>query len=150
MNAAGNCPLCHPTGVTVIWRNDVLRVIDVDDASHPGFTRVIWNEHVKEMTELPAAARSSLMETVWLVEQTQRDFLRPDKVNLAQLGNMVPHLHWHVIPRWSCDSHFPEAIWAPAPSRSAAQQQQWHARKAEIDTLLPLYRAALVDALSTR
>jgi len=38
--------------------------------------------------------------------------LQPDKVNLASLGNAVPHLHWHVIGRFAWDSHFPGAVWA--------------------------------------
>jgi hypothetical protein len=37
--------------------------------------------------------------------------LGAEKVNLASLGNQVPHLHWHVIPRFKDDPHFPFAIW---------------------------------------
>jgi len=37
--------------------------------------------------------------------------LHPDKINLASLGNQVPHLHWHVIPRFKDDPHWPFAIW---------------------------------------
>jgi diadenosine tetraphosphate (Ap4A) HIT family hydrolase len=40
-----------------------------------------------------------------------RDALAPTKINLAALGNMVPHLHWHVIARFDWDSHFPQPIW---------------------------------------
>ena len=40
--------------------------------------------------------------------------MRPDKVNLASLGNMVPHLHWHVIPRWKNDPWFPDSVWSAA------------------------------------
>jgi len=43
-----------------------------------------------------------------------RDTLQPDKINLASLGNQVPHLHWHVIPRFADDAHFPDPIWAAA------------------------------------
>ena len=42
----------------------------------------------------------------------------PDKMNLASLGNLVPHLHWHVIPRFENDPHLSAAIWA-APATSA-------------------------------
>ncbi|MCD8514932.1 MAG: HIT domain-containing protein, partial [Burkholderiaceae bacterium] len=38
----------------------------------------------------------------------------PTKVNLASLGNVVPHLHWHVMARYDWDSRFPAPIWAPA------------------------------------
>ncbi|PLC54467.1 diadenosine tetraphosphate hydrolase [Pollutimonas nitritireducens] len=148
MSTQETCPLCMPANETVLWSNDTLRVIAVEDSSHPGFTRVIWRDHVREMTELPAAARNQIMDAVWLVEQYQRGVLQPDKVNLAQFGNMVPHVHWHIIPRWSCDSHFPEAIWAAAPLRSIVEKQRWDARKAQIDAVLPHYHAALTKALS--
>jgi diadenosine tetraphosphate (Ap4A) HIT family hydrolase len=37
--------------------------------------------------------------------------MQPDKINLASLGNVVPHLHWHVIPRFVDDPHFPNPVW---------------------------------------
>jgi diadenosine tetraphosphate (Ap4A) HIT family hydrolase len=40
--------------------------------------------------------------------------LQPAKVNLAALGNVVPHLHWHVVARFAWDSHFPQPIWGLA------------------------------------
>jgi diadenosine tetraphosphate (Ap4A) HIT family hydrolase len=49
--------------------------------------------------------------------------VRPDKINLASLGNVVPHLHWHVIPRWRDDSHFPAPIWATAKRAVPARLQ---------------------------
>lgn len=142
------CSLCQTDGGRVIWRSDALRVIAVEDA-HPGFTRVVWNEHVSEMTQLPVPARNALMEAVWQVEQAQRQVLAADKINLAQFGNMVPHLHWHVVPRWSNDSHFPEAIWAPAPARSHAQAMAWTQHKSRITELLPSYWDALRRTLDT-
>ena len=40
--------------------------------------------------------------------------MQPLKVNVASLGNVVPHLHWHVIPRYADDAHFPAPVWAQA------------------------------------
>ncbi|MNC89752.1 hypothetical protein D3C83_57330 [compost metagenome] len=54
------------------------------------------------------------MRVVFGVEAGLRELLRPDKINLASLGNAVPHLHWHVIPRFRNDPHFPSPIWASA------------------------------------
>jgi diadenosine tetraphosphate (Ap4A) HIT family hydrolase len=68
------------------------------------------------MTDLPVSDRSQLMEVVFAVESALRETLAPHKINLASLGNMTPHLHWHVIPRSPDDPHFPEAVWA-APRR---------------------------------
>jgi diadenosine tetraphosphate (Ap4A) HIT family hydrolase len=148
MMNAGNCPLCLTSGGDEIWSNELLRVVAVDDPLHPGYTRVIWREHIAEMTQLPAPARQALMEAVWRVEQAQRDVLQADKINLAQFGNMVPHLHWHVIPRWQGDSHFPEAIWAAAPGRSAEQLAAWNARRSLIEARMSQYHAALRSALA--
>jgi diadenosine tetraphosphate (Ap4A) HIT family hydrolase len=54
------------------------------------------------------------METVFAVESALREVLQPRKVNLASLGNMTPHLHWHVIPRFDDDTHYPSPVWAAA------------------------------------
>lgn len=60
-----------------------------------------------------------MMSAVFRVEAALRAVLKPDKINLASLGNMVPHVHWHVIPRFVDDRHFPDAIWA-SPRRAAS------------------------------
>lgn len=107
------CPLCSPTRADVIlWQDAQCRVVDVGDSDYPGYCRVVWNAHIREMSNLPPAARAHLMAVVYAVEQALIEVLRPDKINLASLGNQVPHLHWHVIPRFVDDAHFPDAIWA--------------------------------------
>ena len=135
-----DCPLCAADGGDLVWRSRDLRVVLPDEPGFPGFTRVIWHGHCAEMTELAADERELLMAVVWRVEQVQREVLRPDKVNLASLGNVVAHLHWHVIPRWRDDSHFPAPVWA-APARDGM------ARRIRAGEELPRYRAALAARL---
>lgn len=108
------CELCDRTGGELLWRDERCRVVHVDEPGYPGFCRVIWERHVKEMTDLSDDERLHLMEVVFAVESVLREQLAPDKVNLASLGNVVPHLHWHVIPRFADDPHFPSPIWAEA------------------------------------
>jgi len=118
---ATHCPLCQSeTTEIVLWSDAFCRVIWVDDAHYPGFCRVILNAHVREMTDLLPEQRQQLMVVVFAVESAVRDIAQPDKINLASLGNVVPHVHWHVIPRWENDVNFPDAIWA-APRREAKQ-----------------------------
>lgn len=105
------CELCSSPGGTVLWQSADCRVVRVADLHYPGFCRVIWHEHVRDMTDLLPAQRQYLMAVVFGVETVVRQLFAPDKVNLASLGNMTPHLHWHVIPRWRDDRHFPEPIW---------------------------------------
>jgi diadenosine tetraphosphate (Ap4A) HIT family hydrolase len=111
------CELCDTPGGEILWQDERCRVILVggaEGAAFPGFCRVIWQAHVAEMSDLDEAARHHLLAVVDRVERAVRDVARPDKINLASLGNAVPHLHWHVIPRWRDDSHFPAPIWATA------------------------------------
>ena len=123
MNA---CALCDSPGGELLWQDEFCRVIRVEGdegAAFPGFCRIVWQAHVAEMSDLTAAQRGHLLAVVHAVEVAVRATTHPDKINLASLGNVVPHLHWHVIPRWRDDSHFPAPIWAatvrPAPARPA-------------------------------
>jgi len=141
--ATANCPLCRATDEAVLWRDAFCRVIWVDDPDYPGFCRVILNAHVKEMTDLSATDRQRLLDVVWAVETVLRAQLRPDKINLASLGNVVPHLHWHVVPRFAGDRHFPDPIWAAVrrPARAdepAVARALREALAARLSTLLTL------------
>lgn len=115
------CPLCAAENETVLYQNGKLRVIDVNDPDYPGYTRVIWKAHCPELTDLTPKERDYLMRVVAAVEGVVRRLHRPDKINLAQLGNQVPHMHWHVIPRWKNDPTFPDSIWA-TPKRAATAE----------------------------
>ncbi|MDD4881686.1 MAG: HIT family protein [Gallionellaceae bacterium] len=116
---SADCPLCSAAGQDILWQDDFCRVVLVGDPDYPGFCRVILNAHVKEMTDLAPTDRQRTMIAVLKVEDALREVLNPDKINLASLGNLVPHLHWHVIPRFAGDRHFPDAVWA-APRNPAA------------------------------
>lgn len=107
------CPLCAGERETVLWRDGRCRVILVPDRDYPAFCRVVWGEHVREMTDLAPGDRAHCLAVVFAVEAALRALLAPDKINLASLGNQVPHLHWHVIPRFVDDAHFPDPVWAP-------------------------------------
>jgi diadenosine tetraphosphate (Ap4A) HIT family hydrolase len=105
------CELCDLSAPTVV-DNEKFAVILVDDANYPGFARVIWKDHVREVSDLADADRLLLNDAVWKLELAVREVMQPLKVNVASLGNVVPHLHWHVIPRYADDAHFPAPVWA--------------------------------------
>ena len=142
------CPLCSPddgTSVHLVARSREWRVVRVlDTPDHPAFWRVIWNDHVAELTDLVPAQRSILMQTVCKVEAVVRRELQPLKVNLASLGNVVPHLHWHVVARWAEDPHFPQPIWG-GRQRDAATA---HLMRLEVD--LPRVDRAIQAELMSR
>ncbi len=117
------CELCAATGGTILWESPTCRIVRVDDPHYPGFCRVIWTAHVREMTDLDPGERQGLMNVVFAVEKVVRALFAPDKVNLASFGNMTPHLHWHVIPRWHDDRHFPEPVWGNVQRENPARQR---------------------------
>ncbi|ABX38092.1 histidine triad (HIT) protein [Delftia acidovorans SPH-1] len=141
MAAPASCPLCATEGGVPIWRGPRLRVIRAQEEGFPAFYRVVWNAHAAEFSDLDAADRQHCMDAVVVVERVLRERLAPAKINLAALGNMVPHLHWHVIARFDWDSHFPGAVWAPA------QRPRNGEREAEVAARLPAIDTALVQAL---
>lgn len=127
------CELCATDGGRLVLATEWLRVVLVDDADFPGFARVIWNDHVREMTDLDADAQYRLLRTVLAVERVQREVLAPAKINLASLGNVTPHLHWHVIPRFADDSHFPQPIWGGR--QRPVDEETMTARRSRLDRL---------------
>jgi diadenosine tetraphosphate (Ap4A) HIT family hydrolase len=139
-----DCALCHGDGGVLLVRRPLLRVVRVDDPDYPAYLRVIWNAHVTEMSELAEPDRLRLAAAVNAVERALREIVAPDKINLASLGNQVPHLHWHVIPRFADDAHFPQPIWGvrqrdPSAARLMMCRQQ-----------LPALTARVLELVSAR
>jgi diadenosine tetraphosphate (Ap4A) HIT family hydrolase len=112
---ANACVLCHQAGGQVLVQQATYRIVAADDATvrdYPGTLRVIASAHAKEMSDLAQPLALALMQAVLLCERVVRTHMRCDKINLASLGNQVAHVHWHVIPRYIDDAHFPLPIWA--------------------------------------
>lgn len=120
------CEFCDSEGGTVIFREPKWRVVSVggeEGVLFPGFCRVIWHAHVGEMSDLSMGDRTLFMAAVFAVEGALRRVFSPDKINLASLGNVTPHLHWHVIPRFKTDAAFPKPIWAVTLAANPSQEE---------------------------
>ena len=70
------------------------------------------------MSDLFNEEQLKLMRVVFKLESLINIFLKPDKINLASLGNIIPHVHWHVIPRFKEDRHFHKSIWSESQRMS--------------------------------
>lgn len=134
MTAVAGCPLCEGAGGTLVVQGRAWRLIRADEPGFPAFYRVVWTDHLPEFSDLGAADRAQCMDVVTTVEQALRRHLAPDKVNLASLGNAVPHLHWHVIARFAWDSHYPGSVWsAPLRAVDPGQIAEVVARRAALE-----------------
>ncbi len=123
MDKPESCPLCANVLEGEIVRTAQFVIVQANEPLFPGFTRVVWRDHVAEMTQLSDRSRHDLMQAVFDVERIMRHVLAPNKVNLASLGNQVPHLHWHVVARWHDDAAFPASVWSPAAITTASSQR---------------------------
>ena len=132
-----DCPLCNSAGGILLLEKNGWRVIRAEEENYPAFYRVVVNEHVAEWSDLSATERAAGMELMLGVEEVLREQLQPRKINLASLGNVVPHLHWHIIARFDWDSHFPAPVWGqplrPAP---LAQLQALESKLAAVDAAI--------------
>lgn len=108
-----NCPLCQLNPKDVIWENASFAVIDARQNDIPGYVRLVAKQHLAEMTDFSLSDQKKIWELLSCIEKVMRQTMHPQKVNLAEFGNMVPHLHWHIIPRYKQDAWFPESVWAP-------------------------------------
>jgi diadenosine tetraphosphate (Ap4A) HIT family hydrolase len=81
------------------------------DQFFPGYTFVFSKEHVTELFHLDQEARAMVIEEVASVAAALYKLFKPDKINYELLGNMVPHMHWHLVPRFRTDRLWPHPIW---------------------------------------
>lgn len=137
------CPLCHASREKVIWQNTQLRIINAQDPLFPNYTRLIWKDHIAEMSDLSPEHRQMIGQVLHLIECTQRRILKADKINLAAFGNMVPHLHWHIIPRYHIDPKFPQSVFQEHLTQ-AIDSNYLHTQKA----LQAAYEQALFQELN--
>ena len=138
-----SCPLCTPTPHEILWQDDFCRVVLLNDSDYPAYCRVELLEHTKEMTDLTPPERERMMKTVFAVELAIREVFSPDKINLASLGNKTPHIHWHVIPRFENDKHFPNSHWGEALRAENPVQLNKQAKTALADKISEHIQCAL-------
>lgn len=109
------CQMCNK------WHDDAdLRIIELEhcyvtlnrDQFFPGYCFVFAKNHVTELFHLDKPVRSGIIEEVNRVAEGLYRLFKPTKINYELLGNMVPHMHWHIVPRHTTDPLWPRPIWS--------------------------------------
>jgi diadenosine tetraphosphate (Ap4A) HIT family hydrolase len=123
------------------WDDDIdLRIAELEhsfvvlnrDQFFPGYTLLFTKQHVTELFHLDRAVRSGLMEEVSSVAEALSTVFRPDKLNYELLGNMVPHIHWHLVPRHSTEPLWPRPIWSEAHNELLLSPEEYQERIRQI------------------
>jgi diadenosine tetraphosphate (Ap4A) HIT family hydrolase len=102
------------------------RVLLMDDARFPWLILVPRRSGLSEVTDLDGADAAALWDEIRLAAGVMRDLAKPDKVNVAALGNVVAQLHVHVVGRFRSDPAWPGPVWGfgtrtPYPLHARAQ-----------------------------
>jgi diadenosine tetraphosphate (Ap4A) HIT family hydrolase len=82
-----------------------------DDQFFPGWTVLVLKRHAAELFDLTKDERRQLIEEVSEVALALAMAFEPVKINYELLGNQLPHIHWHIIPRLADDPAPREAVW---------------------------------------
>lgn len=97
-----------------------------DDQFFPGWTVLVFQRHATELFHLAPTERFQLMEEVNLVAKAVAKVYEAKKINYELLGNQLPHIHWHIIPRLASDPAPQEPVWrvVHSPVLLSAEQVQ--------------------------
>ncbi len=77
---------------------------------------------LRDIDDLPPADRTVLIEETARASRALKDTVRPAKINVAALGNLVPQLHLHVIARFTDDPAWPRPVWGTPPEPYAPDE----------------------------
>lgn len=134
-----DCPMCHR------WTTDAdLRIAELEhsylilnrDQFFPGYTLLFTKTHVPELFHLDREVRISHIEEVNRVAEALYTAFSPTKINYELLGNMVPHIHWHIVPRFDTEPLWPRPIWAEQHDEIMLAADEYERRINEIRRVL--------------
>lgn len=94
----------------------------MDDANHPWLVLVPKVADAVELIDLTPAQRTLLGAEIAIASRALKTLFKPDKLNVAALGNLVPQLHVHVIARFTTDIAWPRPVWGAADARAYAPE----------------------------
>ncbi len=97
---------------------DFARVLLMDDARFPWLILVPRVPNVRELIDLALDDQHRLLHEIDLVARVLHAIAKPDKLNVAMLGNVVAQLHVHVIARFTSDDAWPKPVWGVGARRA--------------------------------
>lgn len=130
-----SCPMCRR------WEDDAeLRIVEFEysylilnrDQFFPGYCLLFAKQHLTELFDLDLKSRQGMMEEVTRTAAALAGLFKPDKINYELLGNMVPHIHWHLVPRFSSEPLWPRPIWSEPHAETCLSKEGYRQRCEEI------------------
>lgn len=104
----------HPqlaTDTFAVKELPLCRLVAMDCRALPWLILVPRVAGVRELIDLSESEQQQLMREIARVSELLKQEFKPDKINVAALGNMVPQLHVHVLARFTTDAAWPKPVW---------------------------------------
>ena len=106
------------------------------DQAFEGYTFLPLKWHEEELYKLADKDRKQFLEDMSLVANALSKAFKPDKMNYELLGNSMPHLHWHLVPRYTSDPMWGRPIWAGNRRRKRFNEEGYALLRRRIETHL--------------
>ena len=112
--AGDDCPMCASVGRQETRYGFLVARLEVSELSlsknqyAPGYCVLIYREHATELHQLSPEKQAAFLRDLVRAGKAMARVFESDKMNYSLLGNLIPHLHWHIVPRYWGD---------PAPGR---------------------------------
>ena len=122
----------------MIYTNSLI-YLEIHESEIPWF-KIFTHEPHKEFSECSRDERIMIFDALDLIEKEMIAYFRPDKINIASFGNMLPRVHWHVMARFKNDSYFPEPMWG-------SKQREGEIQMAPMEPFIENLKAVLTSRL---
>lgn len=86
--------------------------------------------HATRIDQLSAEQWVALGDDLRTAEGAIFRTFQPDHMNVASLGNLMPHLHWHIVPRYKSDERWGGPIWTTNPDDMPKKELEAHEYRA--------------------
>lgn len=103
----------------IIFGNELI-FVELHTSEIPWF-KIFTQKELKELSDCDEQTREAIFKAAFLIESEMLSYFKPDKINWASFGNMLPRVHMHIQARFKDDSYFPEPMWGAKQREFAAQ-----------------------------
>ena len=123
----------------MIYTNPLI-YIEIHESEIP-WLKIFTHAQRKEFSQCSANERRMIFDVLDLIEKEMIAYFKPEKINIASFGNMLPQVHWHIMARFVNDSYFPEPMWG-------AKQRKGDAKVAPMEPFIENLKAVLASRLA--
>jgi len=124
----------------MIYSNSLI-YIEIHESEIP-WLKIFTHEPRKEFSECSREERMMIFDLLDLIEKEMIAYFKPEKINIASFGNMLPRVHWHIMGRFINDSYFPEPMWG-------VKQRVGDAKVAPMEPFIKKLKAVLASRLAS-